>query len=449
MFFVFGVLSFVLFLIAFLLLRRSPRGMFLSIDNLFVLGCSFLFGIMFPITYYYSLSHNDNAFLSVIPEYSAFDLFLYYICVCAFMLFFVITFRKTISSNAAIFKAENDYCDNRNEHIWLSAVILFFIGVVADFLYCSAYGGYLGYLQYSSYIRSGVTDVISNKWSFLIVFRKCIVIASYLFFAQIKKDGVVRIGRLLLFIVSFIMSLMVLFANKGRVSFLIYLVVLVLTEWIHKKKLGYIRLKQIITISFFGLIFLWGLLFISDIMDRASGVSMIETLINELSFCFSNFKVLISNMEGDDIRLFADIIAYPLFLLPSSLWKQIFPNTASDVMTIFVFGSKKGVGNVYGEVPIDAISLGYLQLGFIGMIFTATIAGFVTAKIYALVDKILSGKTRLVIITYISIDIILRSLLYADSYNIVQRCFPLLIFILVYLFVGRLLYGKSKYTKSN
>jgi hypothetical protein len=241
---------------------------------------------------------------------------------------------------------------------------------------------------------------------------------------------------------------MVLFANKGRVSLVVYLVVLILTPWIHKNKVEHIRLKQIAIISIFAVVCLWGFIGISNLMDRSSEFSPVEILLNEVSFCFSNFKVLISNMKIGDIRLFVDIIAYPIFLLPSSLWTRFFPKTASDIMTIFVFGSQKGVGGVYGEVPIDAISLGYLQLGIIGVCVVAILAGIITAILYKLIDKIFDRKIRLVIITYISVDIILRSLLYADSYNIVQRCFSLVVFALVYWGVG-LLYEKKRYSQSN
>ena len=448
MFVIFGVLSFMLFLIAFILLRRTPQGILLTIDNLFIIGCSILFGVMFPITYYYSINHDNNVFLREISKYGALELFLYYICVSIFMILYVYFFRLMCSENATLFKEERKSSKIRDEHILISAVILLLVGVVADYLYCSAYGGYLGYLQYSAYIRSGITDMIPNRWSFLIIFRDCIVISSYLFCAQIKKDGVVRIGRLALFIISFVMSIMVLYANKGRISLMVYLVVLFLTWWIHKKKVEHIKLKQIATIGIFAVAFLWGFMGVSELMDRASGFSPVEALLNEVSFCFSNFKVLINNMEVEDVRLFVDIISYPLFLLPSSLWIRIFPNTASDIMTIFVFGSQKGVGDVYGEVPIDAISFGYIQLGIFGVCVVAVLAGIISAILYKLIDKMLDNKIRLVIITYISVDIILRSLLYADSYGIVQRCFSLIVFALIYWGIG-LFYGKNKYTQGN
>lgn len=359
------------------------------------------------------------------------------------MIFYVSLFRKTLTDNATIYKARMvDYVD-RNDLIWQTAIISFLIGVVADFLYCRAYGGYLGYLKYSAYVRSGVTDMIANKWSFLIVFRKCIVISSYVFFAQIKKNGVFRISRALLFVVSFVMSLMVLFANKGRISLVVYLVVFPLSRWLYKKKLEYIRFKHLATIGVLGGVVLACFMYISEKMGRASEFSMAETLITEVSFCFSNFKVLTDNINIEDVRLFVDIIAYPLFLLPSSLWSRIVSNTASDMMTIYVWGSRKGVGDVYGEVPIDAISLGYFQFGIIGVCISAILAGIVSAILYKLVDKISDDNTRIIIITYISIDIILRSLMYADSYNIVQRIFPLIVFGVIYMGVS-LIYKKNK-----
>lgn len=447
MFVVFGVLSFMLLLLAYILLRRSPKGILLSVDNVIIFGVAFLWGVIFPIIYFYSLTNQNNEYLIIISNYDALELCLYYICIYVFLFFFVKTFRLVSNKqqcNLSIIEDDIvELVDDKSARLYIATILLFVVGVISDFLYCQAYGGYLEYLEYSAFIRSGVTNIVNNRWSFLIVFRDCVTIASFLFFSQIKKNGKVQFGRFVFFVISFVYSLLILYANRGRLSFLIYIAVFVVTYWLNKEKIRFIKAKSITFIIIAFLIFSVGLSLISDFVDRASEFNVFDTLCNECAFVFANFKLLLSEMDIEDARMFLDIISYPLFLLPSSFWRKIMPDTASDFMTILVSGNKKGQGGVFGETPIDAISIGYLQFGIIGVCIFAIFFGFISAKLYNKISKISNIKARGILEVYVMIDVYLRSLVYADSYNIVQRCFSLVVFALLYWGVGLL--RKSKH----
>ena len=438
----FGSLSSVLLLIVYALLRRTNGKLLLTIDNLFILFLGIVFGVLFPVTYFYSLTHYGNAFLEITSKYTVIDLIRYYLCIYLFILFFVPVFRSVARYKGVLIQNNtggHKECNKDNSlRFYYATIVLFFVGVVSDFLYCRVYGGYIGYLEYSSYIRSGVTDIVYNRWSFLIAFRDCIVTSSYMFFAQLRKDGKILPDRVLMFILSFVLSCMVLFANKGRLSFLIYFVVLIVTYVLRDQKDVYIRLRKSKTLKTCILLLIGaiGFRYISNQMGRSDDYGILGSLFNEVSFVFSNFKVLIDNMEFSDARFFVDIVSYPLYLLPSSFWRNILPDTASDIITVFVFGSKKGIGDVYGEVPIDLISIGYIQFGVIGVIVFAVFFSYFIAKLFNAVDSISNVKIRNVLVVYMTIDIAIRSIFYADSYNVAQRLFSLVVFGFIYLGVG-------------
>ena len=441
---VFGILSSMLFLITYILLRRTEKRLLLTLDNLVLFVLSIVFGVVFPITYFYSLNHQGNTYLKIVSDYTVLDILKYYICIYLLTLFFSLAFRGAVRDKGVLIKNEEE-CDIINSsRFYYAAIILFLVGVVSDFLYCRAYGGYIGYLEYSTFIRAGVTDVVYNRWSFLFAFRDCIVISSYLFLAQIKKDGKILVYRALLFAISLILSCMVLYANKGRLSFLIYFSVFILTYMLKKQKDSYFKLRITNLLKFYalGLSGVLGFGYLSNLMGRSDNSRLLDLLFNEVAFVFSNFKVLVDNIKIGDARLFSDIMSYPLYLLPSRFWRTIMPDTASDIITIFVFGSKKGMGDVYGEVPIDLISIGYIQFGIIGVVVFAVFFGFFVAKVLNAVSNISNIRTRTILVAYITIDVALRSVFYADSYNVVQRMFSLVVFGLIYWGIGLISRGK-------
>ena len=436
------VFAFFLLLITFLLLERTQKDILLSVDNMIILGAGFIWGILFPLTYFYSMGNPNNQDLKIVSEYDAWEMFRYYVCIAVFLFLFVKTFRLFLNKNRdrSIFrdadKTDDPLAGENANRLFIATLLLFAVGVVSDWLYCRAYGGYFGYLEYSAFIRSGVTSLVNNPWSFLIVFRDCVIISSYLFFAQFRKNGSIQIGRMILFVISFVYSLLILYANRGRLTFIIFVAVFVFSYWLNKKNLKLIKLKSVFFIIMAFLIFVLSLNWTSAFLGRTSELKAMDLLCNEIAFAFSNFKILLTEMNLDNARLFLDIVNYPLFLLPSSWWRKIMPNTASDFVTILVFGHKKGEGGVLGETPIDSISIGYLQFGIVGVCVFAVFFALLAAKLYKQITEIPVNKAAGVLAVNVILDIFIRSLLYADSYNIVQRFFSLLVFALIYWGVG-------------
>jgi len=441
MLFVIVIMSFFLLLMSFLLIRRTYNGILMTIDNIVILLFMTVWGAVFPLWYLYASNNRTTKYLSYIADYTATDIILYYFCVLVFLYVFIFSFRICVKKNKP-FGVELVTLES-SDKFFLVTVILFILGVVANHLYLLAYDGFTGYLYYSGYIRSGLTTLVYNKWSFLIVFRDCIILSSYLFFSQIKRNTKKDKVCLILFIISFVLSLLVLYSNRGRISLCIYLFVFLFFVLFRKLEIKILNLKSMLFIFAIGIVAVLVLLLISNILSRSLLENPLANLINETSFIFANFKILLNNMEFEDCRWFIDIVSYPIYLLPSSIWREFLPNTASDIITIFIYGAKKGEANIYGEAPIDAISIGYLQCGIIGIVFFALFFGIIVAKLFNYINSIESGNVKLILIVYVLIDLIIRSIFYADSYNIIQRSFSLIIFILIHFFVELFFEQKS------
>ncbi len=427
----FIILLALLFLIfCFMLLRKASGKVLISIDNIIILFFGLVFGVLFPFDYIYSTHYpNSRDYLTIISNYSPGECLVYYALITLFLFVFIYVLRRTMKN-----KKMSKEASSGSKRFVQATYIVFFIGVASEFLYLRAYGGYLNYLNYSAFIRSGTNDFY-NPFSFLIVFRNCIILSSIFFFSMIKKTNKkISFLSLFFFIASFSYSLLIFYSNKGRLSFVLYILIFPIFLIGKYKQNKYIDLKTILSFGIVGVAFLGLIVFLGNIMSRNSTTGFVDTLAEESSFVFANFKTILNNEPN--YRLFVDIILYPIFVLPSSIWRGIMPNTASDVMTILISGSKKGTNGVYGESPIDLISLSYIQLNVVGVLVCSVVFALFAAWIFRKIKIIKNENINLMITIYVTINLIIRSVFYGDSYNIVQRAFPLIVFAIVYWAIG-------------
>lgn len=431
-------------LFSFSLILRNEKGIIITVDNLIVLVFVAYWGVLFPLVYIFVPSNSNNLFFYNIRSFEALEIFVYYVFVFVFLFLVTKTLRGFLRKKNSAVKLNSFHDDLSPNPIFLIATItLLLIGIISDQLYLSAYGGYINYLKYSALIRSGITDSVANPFSFLIAFRDCVVLATYFLYAMLIN----RVGRykkknnllIILFIISFVYSVAILYANKGRISFIIFFLVIIAARTILNHRVNEINAKvfgKLLLLSVIAIFVFGG---VNIILSRFSSTeNLLIQLFEEISFPFSNFKVALNSFNIEDIRYFLDILIMPLFILPSSFWRTILPKTASDIMTIATLGYQKGEGNVFGEIPIDAITLSYLEGHIFGVIFVPVFFGILIAICYNLFRKINNVRIRVVISTYFTIDIVLRSIVYCDPYNVVQRLFPLIVFALIYFAINTL-----------
>ena len=385
----------------------------------------------FPICYQLSVNgYNTKSFSEWIKQYSEISVAVYFLLIAAVShtFLFVLRRKNTIISTTYI-EDKVVYSERRILYI---AILLFGIGLLADYLYLRVYGGYTAYLVYANAVRSGVISV-SNPFSFMIAFRDCIIFSSYLFFSQIRKNGKFQFGIFFFFLASVFFSLRVLYSNSGRLSILIYFIVLIVYIILHKKTISYVGFRTIIWTIVGGIIFFWALIFVGNLLSRNMSTDITTQITKEISFIYVNFIAELKNLKFENWRFFIDTIIFPVYLLPSSIWKVRFGiETASTLNTFLVSGAVKGDSGVYGEMPVDMVSLSYMQLGFIGILFLPIVYALLFSRTIRCANSVRDTNARKMLKFYLIIVGGVESVVYADPEHIMSRIFSFIIFMLFY-----------------
>ncbi len=306
---------------------------------------------------------------------------------------------------------------------WLMLIVAF----VLRYLYVSAYGGFLAYLEYSRAIRSGIFE-INNPWSFLQPFGHLALFASYIFWA-IRREGRKTFPSFVGFWLSFSFSIYVLYSWVGRVGFLVYLCIFLLA-FIYLKK---ISARKVLIASFVGsLAGLYFLYIISNILEIKGADNFSYYVVREISFPFVSFFAQLE--RGDYLfRGFSDLLLAPLYLLPSS-WSVGWLEGAEQVNTLVISGAKKGDYGVTGGIPVDLITLGLMQIHIPGIFVIGFIFGILLKSIQIIFDSIPLDSLRYILMAYMAIKISFISVFYANPSNFIAAVFPIVLLLLSIMF---------------
>jgi len=313
-----------------------------------------------------------------------------------------------------------------------SAWLLFALALFSYFLYARAYGGFGGLLLYSKLIRSGI-NAAYNPLSFLQRFGGFSFFASFLFFAVVidkNYDKKKRKAALAGFIPSFCFSVFVLYSWLGRVAFMVYMLtflmglILFFNKSVRKlaRKYAFVFiLGLIMTVAF------------DRLLKRSpAGISVIALFVRELSFPSAAF---ITEYEKTSFRWFKDILAAPLYLLPSRIWRYMLGlDTASMQVTNDFWGVKAETGTA-GSIPADLLTFSYMQAHIAGVIIVGLITGAVIYGLQQLQGKIPVESLRAVISSNIILNVIILSVPYGEPYHILLRCFYLIVGLVLIFFI--------------
>ncbi len=418
----------------FFVLARDRDGILMNVYNVILLAFVVIFCILFPIAYLFaSFGYVGQVYAEAITSMDALKIAYYYLIAAVVSHSFLVVLRnnKSMISNEGIcdIETENEY---KEQHYFHLAILLFVIGLVCDVLYLRAYGSYANYLLYSGALRSGVITV-NNPFSFLVTFRKCINISSYVFFSQLFNRSLNIKITFVLFCVSFFFAFRVMYADKGRLSMIIYVLVLLIFAVSHRtQKLTHINGKIIRIGSIILIIFLVSCFVIGNLLNRNSSDNIILEIVEEFSFPFVNFAKVIESFSFDNARFFIDTLLFPVFLLPSRLWQvQWNIHTASEYTTVLLVGSAKGDNGIMGEMPIDLVSLSYIQFGILGIVIIPILFALLFCKAYEFIKKIKEPRCSDILSIYVVISFGIETIFYADPQHIIRRLFGLIVFVLL------------------
>jgi hypothetical protein len=321
----------------------------------------------------------------------------------------------------------------------LVAWIMLILGVFSYALYANAYGGFLGLLNYSIAIRSGIMS-INNPFSFLQRFGSFAFFSSFIFFGLIidKTIDKKHIKRCFWgFILSLSFSIYVLYSWAGRVGALIYLATFMLGYLLHNYKTVTKLIRKLIIL---GVSLPLVLLGIDSLLSRSSSsIGITELFAKELSFPLASYVV---QFGQDNYRFFKDIVVAPLFLLPQRIWSVMLNiEVASSYNTFVFFGARKGEAGVTGSIPVDMLTFANMQASIFGVVVVGLLWGALIYYLEIFVRKINPIGVRKVIYSNMILNIALLTVLYGDPQHIVIRNFAMIIGLILMTVVTKFKLG--------
>jgi len=230
-----------------------------------------------------------------------------------------------------------------------------------------------------------------------------------------------------------IFSIYVLYSLFGRISFIVYLAVFVLAK-VSKKGL---TSKAIFLGGLSGFVLvIYSAYWISLALDLKAADSIFEFAAREVSFPFVSFFAQFET-EKYLYRGFIDFAAIPLHFLPSSLTDNWFVD-AGKVNTLVVSGAVKGMDGVYGTIPVDLLTLGFMQLSVFGVPLIGILFGGTIRTLEAFVGGMESVGLKRILLSYVTIKFAMVAVFYSQPSDVVLDNFALIASLLLILAYGRI-----------
>ncbi|MGC8979220.1 hypothetical protein [Caldisericum sp.] len=287
--------------------------------------------------------------------------------------------------------------------------VMLFIAIASYFIYVKGYGGYGSLLKYAPFIRSGHFELIpvSNPWTFLERFGSFAFFSSFVFFGLALSNVSARRFKALNiagFIVSFSLSILVLYARLGRLSLVAYLVIFPIGYWLFRYKISFRTIILLIAISSLTIFVLVPLA--NSLLKRGSSSTGIGTFYaSQMSFTYISF---FAQMDAGQYRYMKDVLLSTIDILPDRIFKNLLHlDSASDVNTARIKGAVKGQDGVSGEVPIDILTFSFMEGGILGLLILGIIWGAILMFVEIFINKILSPvREMLYVFSIINISVL-------------------------------------------
>lgn len=435
-------------LIVFIEVMRKKKKCY--IDFLFSVNCIFvvLFCVVPPYLLvldssgYFSSSHwmfknkpNDIVFL-----FASIVILLGYLALLFGYYFKNLVYRsydlKQIDDKTKEIGLENEVFQ---EKLLLAAgLLLGLIGSLALLFYAYSLGGLRVMIEYAAAFR-GPNPPIVSKYAFLKNVAPLVLVSSYFFFAIIQsaKERPMRVLSVILFIVTFILSLAILFHQSGRLQLFAYLIIFPVAIMIRNNRLD--GKTIFLSISLFLIVILFGKEIFHYFIHPQSVTDKIEIVldkplasVNYILFEFTFPYVTLANtikVVPTDVayRWFIDIPVSLVYMLPQRLLElKDLPPTVTMI----------NVDQFDAPIPVDLISFSYFSMGLPGVLIVCFSYGLLL-KIF---DNFLptTGNPTIIIFRAAWIMFFAFNVMYGNPHHALVAGFPLIIGTFVLLIIRKI-----------
>ena len=284
--------------------------------------------------------------------------------------------------------ASHGKCGVRNnqrdyKRLLITSFVCLAIGLVSLFLWSNAYGGVFELIKVANTVRSGHSD-INNSMAFFKHPARIVTIVSYISVLLIQNKYKTRLNCLL-FVISFISSILFMLASDGRLSMAMYFAVLLLIGGKVFKKTA-IQGKKILFLCVIALLALLLIIEMDSITHfirtgeilQEEKATRANGILNEFAFVIVAGQNA-SNLwltEGSHFLIFQDLLSGIFAWIPTSL-------KPGDFINIWEYNTQLcHMSNLYsGQWPTDFISTSIYTLGIGGVFVFSTFWGMIIKKI--------------------------------------------------------------------
>lgn len=342
-------------------------------------------------------------------------IFLTFISIVSFFIAYNYTKEKQIIIRKQIIKIKI---------IKIISYFCFFVGGLSLFIFFYKFGGVREALKYAEYLRSFSTNTsdIIGSYDILFIPARLITVTPFLFLFLYRENGISKRNTILYLVISVTLSLLFYMYNAGRAPLIFFLICLIYPSIRKKTKFAWL----LIIVS--GII----LLPLLDLLDSLfiffdTGVFTIPNIsyvnyIYQMIYPFRNIVNVLSISKISGYRYGIDFVTSIIGLLPGLEFSASYEDTS-----LFINGAN---WKIYGGIPNDAITFGFIEFGIIGVILLFIFLGIVARKIDLRIDNLEDNINKFLlsgIVTVYSFLIIIN----ADFVSLIRGGMILYIIIFV------------------
>lgn len=323
------------------------------------------------------------------------------------------------------------------ERLQYTSVVCLAIGIVCFWIWTSGWGGYMNMFLNAREIRNGSYG-IKNTVAFFAKPAHIVATVSIMSVFLVKQRKNVLLNKVI-FVISFVISLLYYLAKDGRMIMAMYLLI-VLFMWndmfekqtnITKKlvKLGFgFALFVVIVLNMDKITYL--LRYGTDLVANDSETAL-QSIMDELSYIYvagqTSLKQFLSG--GSPFLIGHDVVSGLFAWVPSAL-------TPKGLINIWSYNTQLVAGSkALAQYPCDLISTSIYDLGVFGPIILPAVWGAIINKLERMKK---AGSSPIFIVLYYGMSMtLLRGINYSMISSTVASMFHLFVAAVVFWVMGR------------
>ena len=336
-----------------------------------VLFSFLLYYCIVPIIFYSTTLKNPSGYVLYILRASGYDFIIAITCCLSFLLVLGVTYRAHRFKSGCLYKIDDFKIMRLSKKICFVCAL---IGGISFVLYIRAFGGVVGMLAYSEYMRSFSTSgesVLTHLQTILYIPSRLVTVVPFLVLIGYNKKSFLSV---LLFVIFFSLGFLFFLYDAGKIGIIIYLLSLFVPILALKTQ------RPWFYVVIAGMIFLPIIGFLDSLFHYISmgewesySDSNVLSYLQQFSYPFSNVLNLDGIASVSGIRYGKDFITGVLNLIPGVNFDVSYEPTS-----YFSGGSTWAES---GGTPNDTITFGYLQFSFLGVLLMGFLFGLITARL--------------------------------------------------------------------